>query len=182
MKPLAVVLTLLLAAFAGDGRYPAPPKPLRPPAAAATVPHPARPHLASPRPGRPALSARIVLPSTTIPAGWSVSGRVVVENGTGQAVHLTGCSSLFQVVLGNADVRPDVAWLTCLEPFTIPVGATSYPVTVVARYLSCGPEVPSLPCTDGHPPSLPPGNYRAMLFQSADVAPAPAPIEVRVTV
>jgi hypothetical protein len=108
-----------------------------------------------------------------------MSGSVIVENNTGSALHATGCTSLFQVALGNDKISPSVAWLACLQTFTIPVGESSYPVTIDAFYSWCSSaSVP--PCTDGHPPPLPPGEYQAMLFQTAMV-PTPPPIAVRVT-
>src|SRR5262245_15814630 len=84
------------------------------------------------------LSARIVLPSRTMTAGSSINGRVVVRNNTGRAIHTSGCLTLFQVVLANSRYHPDPTWLACLQPFTIPVGLSSYQITVAATYLHCG--------------------------------------------
>ncbi len=114
-----------------------------------------------------------------------MSGHVVIENGTGRAIHTSGCLTLFQVALVSSTYHPAIAWLDCLQPFTIPIGQSSYPVTVAASYIQCGQGRPSgvikacLP--GGHPPPLPPGTYRAVLFQSRHLVPVPPPITVRVT-
>ena len=124
------------------------------------------------------LSARIVLPVSTMAAGSSISGKIVVENNTGHALLATGCKSLFAVALGNDRISPDVVWRSCLQTFTIPEGESSYPVIVTASYSTCSPPL----CTDGSlSPSLPPGDYRAMLFQQTIVVPVPPPIPIRVT-
>jgi hypothetical protein len=127
------------------------------------------------------LSARIVLPSTRVAAGAMLPGRVVVENSSGRPLHVSGCGSPFAVVLRNDEIRPVVAWPTCLEQITIPAGTSSWPVTVAATYSGCGrgnKRVP--PCEDGLVPPLPVGKYQAVLFQSPHVVPKPASIEIRV--
>ena len=70
------------------------------------------------------VTARVVLPSTTMTVGSSMSGRVIVENNTGQALHVTGCKFLFAVALGNETIRQEPAFPDCGQRFTIPVGAS----------------------------------------------------------
>ncbi|MFL5797920.1 MAG: hypothetical protein ACJ77A_08305 [Actinomycetota bacterium] len=127
------------------------------------------------------LWAEFVLPTTMITAGSSISGSVVLHNDTGRVIQASGCGSLFAVALGNDEIVPDVAWRLCLTRFTIPIGASSWPIKVSARYLECGAEKPLPPCTDGRPPPLPPGDYRAMFFQSSHLVPRPPSISVHVT-
>ncbi len=136
----------------------------------------------SPSPVQPegAVSARIVLPSTTVTAGSTMSGRVVVHNTTGHRLHVDGCGSPFAVALGNDKVKPKVAWLTCLQRFTIPDGWSSWPVEVSASYSMCGKGKGLVPCENGQVPALPPGGYQAVLFQSSHVVPTPPPVDVRV--
>jgi hypothetical protein len=114
-----------------------------------------------------------------------MSGYVVVDNATGHAVHAAGCGDLFQVVLTSTTYRPQVAWLACLQSFTIPAGTSRYPVEVLAVYNACSraPQHGGLrPCLpDGQAPPLPPGTYRAKLFQSGKLVQAPPPLTVRVT-
>ena len=110
-----------------------------------------------------------------------MSAKVIVENDTGRPLHESGCISPFAVALGNDRYAPTIAWATCLQPFTFPVGQSIWRVTVVASYLECGPGRHLVHCRNGHPPPLPPGNYRAMLFQSSHIVPNPPPIRVRVT-
>jgi hypothetical protein len=83
--------------------------------------------------------------------------RVVVENTTGRALHVPGCWRLFQVALVSSTHRPAVAWLTCLQTFTIPAGQSSYPATVQASYSQCTPGRPrgGVRAAGGHPRFLP---------------------------
>jgi hypothetical protein len=131
-------------------------------------------------PSRAALAARILLPSRTLPAGSSMKGIVVVRNNSGHVLRASGCGSPFAVALANDHVMPTVGWLGCLQRFTFPVGASRWPVTVEARYDECGPK-PLVRCVRRHPPALPPGKYRARLFESSDIVPIPPPVPVRVT-
>jgi hypothetical protein len=129
----------------------------------------------------PPISAQIELPSRTISSGSQMAGRVIVENNSGRPLHVSGCGSPFQVVLGNGEVTPTVAWPTCLEPITIPVGTSEWPVTISARYSSCGQGAGLVPCDHGRVPPLPVGRYRAVLYQSPRVVVPPLPIEVDVS-
>lgn len=127
-----------------------------------------------------ALSAQIVLPTRTVTAGSSIKGRVVVRNNTGRAIHTSGCGMLFQVALASNSYHPEVSWLTCLQRFTIPVGVSSYRVTVAATYLVCGDrQSPACPPGGGMPP-LPAGTFRARLFQSRYLVQVPPGVRVRV--
>jgi hypothetical protein len=131
------------------------------------------------------LSAKILLPSRTMTAGTSMTGKVVIVNNTGQAIHASGCGSLFQVNLVSARYHPEIFWTTCLQRFTIPTGRSSYPVTVDSIYHHCtqhgrSNDVPR--CTTHGMPLLPPGSYRATFFQVRHLVPAPPAIPVRVTV
>ncbi len=131
------------------------------------------------------LSASVRLRSRTVSAGSSLPGRVVVQNNTGHAIRVPGCGALFQVALASARYQPAVAWPTCLQMLTIPAGESSYPVTVLASYLQChegrtqGAIRACLP--DQRPPPLPPGDYRARLFQVGHLVVAPPGTTVRVT-
>jgi len=131
------------------------------------------------------VTARIELPSTTMTAGSKMEGRVVVENKTGHPIRATKCGSFFQIGLQNAAIRWHAIWPQCAVPFTIPVGESTYPVTVLAAYATCG-EAPlaGLPkCSTGPspgPPPLPPGEYQATLFQSSPIVSLPLPIDVTV--
>src|SRR5262245_45694457 len=118
-------------------------------------------------------------------AGSSMSGRLIVENSSGRAIHAWGCGTLFAVVLASRTYHPTVAWPACLQRLTIPIGRSSYRVTVEARYGQCGPgssDSAIKACgPDGRMPPLPPGDYNAILFQAHDLVRAPPPVPVRVT-
>src|SRR6266567_4659725 len=140
----------------------------------ATLPGPGAVRAAGP------ISARVVLPARTMTAGSSMSGHVVVENDTGRAIRASGCLTLFQVALAGSGYHPAIAWPACLQSFTIPAGQSSYPVTVAASYGQCSQGRPGdsvracLPA--GRPPALPPGIYRAVLFQVRRLIPVPRPV------
>jgi heat shock protein HslJ len=133
----------------------------------------------------PTVGARVVLPSHTMTAGSSMLGHVIVENNTGAPLKRSGCISLFSVFLSNASITPHPAFPACLQAFTIPVGRSSYAVSVVATYLECGgpPLGNGRPCAKRNGqtvmPSLPPGRYRATLW--GNIVPTPPPVHVRVT-
>jgi hypothetical protein len=114
-----------------------------------------------------------------------MSGRVIVENNTGHAIHASGCLTLFQVALTGKRYHPAVAWPTCLQPFTIPIGKSSYPVTVEASYRECSqgrPQADLRACLPGRRmPPLPPGDYHAVLYQVSHLVSVPRAITVRVT-
>jgi hypothetical protein len=127
----------------------------------------------------------VVLPSAAMMAGSRMTGHVLVSNTTGHAIHVSGCLSLFQVLLTSGTYRPAAAWATCLQRFTIPVGVTRYPVTVPASYSQCSQGhghggLRSCPPGGGMPP-LPPGMYHARLFQIRRLVQAPPPATVRIT-
>jgi len=136
---------------------------------------------------RATVTARVALPSTTMTAGSSMTGHVIVENNTGGALHAIGCIDHFSVSLNNAKIHQVWGAAECLGTFTFPAGESSYQVTVQATYLGCGgsPLGDNPPCVNVHghtePPPLPPGDYEAKLFQSGNVVPTPPPITVRVT-
>jgi hypothetical protein len=117
--------------------------------------------------------------------GSHMTGRLLVRNRTGHALHVKGCLGLFQVALASRTYHPAVAWPTCLQRLTIRAGRSSYRVQIPATYLQCTqgpPQGGMLSCLPGgRMPPLPPGVYHTQLFQSLPLAPAPPPILVRVT-
>jgi hypothetical protein len=111
--------------------------------------------------------------------------QVIVHNNTGHALNAISCGVLFQITLDNDKIHQGAPWLACAQGFTIPVGASSYPVKVSAIYLECRPGPRTAghrPCIQGtEPPPLPPGLYRATLAQQGNVVPTPPSITVRIT-
>ena len=168
MKPVTAVLLVLTLTLGACARSPG-----RGPRHSPTPESPVRTSTGS----RTELTTRIMLPDTTMKAGSHIRGYVVVQNNTGRTLHATGCVSLFEVALANPRVKPEVGWLSCSQRFTIPIGTSTYPVRVTARFSFCGPP----PCINGLPAPLPPGEYRAVLFRSTSVVPAAPPVDVRVT-
>jgi len=131
-----------------------------------------------------ALSVRVVLPSRTMTAGSAMAGRIIISNNTGRPIHTWGCGTLFQVALTSSTYQPDVAWNTCLQRFTIPIGVSRYRATLQGTYLHCSEsQAPGTApaCLDGGGmPPLPAGEYSAMLFQSRHLVQVPPGIPVRV--
>jgi hypothetical protein len=129
------------------------------------------------------ITAHLVLPVSTILAGSSMSGRVVVDNNTGHARHVIGCGGIFAVTLANSrGGQGSMGWTTCAMNITIPVGSSTYPVTIEGTYLECGgtPSPTMHACIDSREPPLPPGVYQATLAQSTTVVPTPPTIPIRV--
>jgi hypothetical protein len=114
-----------------------------------------------------------------------MAGHVLVDNTTGQAIHVSGCLSLFQVLLTSSTYRPAVALAACLQRFTIPADQTRYRVTLWASDSQCSqarPRAGLRACLPGgHMPPLPPGTYHARLFQARKLVRVPPPVTVRVT-
>ena len=140
---------------------------------------------AAPHPLSRPLSVRVVLPVRTLPGGSRITGRVLVRNHTGHALHLIGCGGFFAVALASRTYHPKVAWPLCRQRLTIPAGRSSYRVRIGATYNECTqgpPQDGMLSCLPGgRMPPLPPGVYHTQLFQSLPLAPAPAALSVRVT-
>jgi hypothetical protein len=137
----------------------------------------------APRRASSPTSARLSLTSTTVKAGGAISGHITVENNTGRAIRVTGCGGIFQVLLTSGTYHPTVAWLACLQSFTIPIGQSSDPVRVDASYSECDPgrHSRSTPeCLGEGPPPLPPGWYKATTFELGNAVAIPPPIMVRV--
>jgi hypothetical protein len=133
------------------------------------------------------LTAYIVLPTRTLVAGTTVHGTVIVTNKTGKAMIVVSCGSPFQVALANDHYEPGVAWPLCGGRTVIPVGQSTWKVSVQASNLAClggnQPGEKGMPkcLPNGNPPPLPVGAYRARLYQSPHVVADPDPIQVRVT-
>jgi hypothetical protein len=129
-------------------------------------------------PASPVVSARLVLASTTIAAGSSVSARLVIDNPTRRAVHLWDCD-LFQVVLQDPGYHPSPLWPACGRWDSIPPGMSVRKTTVMATVDACAMAVPTspglVPCgRGGSLPALPPGTYHAhVLFAVPRLASAP---------
>ena len=101
----------------------------------------------------------------------------------GESIEVTGCDAIFQVALANEEYEQQVAWNLCREPFTIPTGESSYPVTVTADHLGCTGGPPPYPA--GMPACdspFPTGDYEARLYQgyNGSQVPEPPPEHVRV--
>jgi len=138
-------------------------------------------HTSSSLPSAP-LSARLVLPSQTMKAGSSMAAHVVVENNTGRTISVYGCGTLFAIGLVNGTYQPDIAWLACQQRLTIPAGQSTWPAPIEARYTECSQNGHGFrPCVDGHPPSILPGDYHAVLYQDGHLVPEPPAVTVRVT-
>jgi hypothetical protein len=142
----------------------------------------------SPAPRRQAaatVTARLLLPARTMRAGSEMGGRIVVDNNTGHVIGVSGCLSIFKVLLVSARYRQEAAWLQCLQGFRIPVGESSWPVHVDASYLTCteGKPMPGeVAClSSSAAPPLPPGDYKALVSQSSRLFSDPAPITIHVS-
>jgi hypothetical protein len=136
------------------------------------------------------LRARIELTSTTVVAGGTISGEVVVENRGDETVRLldSGCQAKWTVALVGGDgVSHEAAFPSDCdpEPFTFPPGPTRLPFTVPVTYDTCTPSASAgsgtlqcLPPPDIMPP-LPAGRYEARLVStSPSLTAAPVAVEV----
>lgn len=120
------------------------------------------------------LSATLDLPTTTLRAGGTLSGRINIVNATGHALHVIGCGGLFDGLLTSPTYHPMPAWSTCAQKFTIPTGRSSQPIHVEASFNSCGhgrPTATMPTCTSTGRPPLPTGDYTATGFAISTALP-----------
>ncbi|MBS1837432.1 MAG: hypothetical protein JST64_07010 [Actinobacteria bacterium] len=118
----------------------------------------------------PLLHGRLELSATSMPAGGTLNGEVVIDNDTGAPITFRGCGTPVNVTLHGHGVSQGGVWPMCGQDLTFPVGESRWPVTVSATFGMCGesadPQVRR--CVDGHVPPLPPGTYRAVATWSSD--------------
>jgi hypothetical protein len=131
------------------------------------------------------LSDRIVLNSTRIASGQSIGGALLVLNQGPVPINLTKtCRPNFVVVLTSSIYTPQVAWTSgcAVVPFIIAPGTNRFPVQVTTTYLGCHQSRPpstAPKCLSSGPPSLPVGNYDAVLVGDGGLAlPKPQPVPV----
>jgi len=133
------------------------------------------------QPGHAAsLSTLLELSATTVTSGGTIRGQITVDNGTGRPIPANGCA-LFAVELNSNTYHPEPNWTACLDPISIPTGVSHYPITINASYDGCYPNGPvgTIPACSAS--GLPPGLYRATIYQGTQVVPPPSPIAVTVT-
>jgi hypothetical protein len=124
-------------------------------------------------------TARIELSSSTIVAGSSATGYLVVDNETGHPLTLrTGgqCRPKWAVTLGNDQTPNGPVFTTeCVrQPLVFPIGASQHSFTFRATCVnSAGP------CTEPQL-ALAPGEYSATFFDTGGAFPAVAPVPVTV--
>lgn len=112
------------------------------------------------------------LDATTVEAGSTLSGQVVVSNNTGAPIPITYCGAELALGLENDEVDPQMGFNACLQRGVLAPGVTAFDVEVSASYGSCvavGPDDPRpegmAECLPGGAiPPLPPGEYRTRLY------------------
>ena len=129
------------------------------------------------------VTATLTLPSTILRSGSSLKAQVTVENHGAQPLHIVGCGSIFALLLIGTHYHPTAVWPMCAQQITVPVGASTYTVTIAAKYDRCSPSGDGLRrCSpDGSMPPLPPGRYAATTFAVTANVPVPAPVMMTVT-
>jgi hypothetical protein len=139
-----------------------------------------------PPPG--ALTTTIELPSTTLVAGSTVNGSLVVTNHTNETFNLTqGCRPNWVVGLQSGSVRfvPGFTLECGGDPFFVPPGVSRLPFKLTVTYQGCSmdpqaatADFPACISGDQMPP-LPPGAYEAVLVSGTSALSAP-PVDVQV--
>jgi len=134
-------------------------------------------------PAPPQLSARIEVPTPTVPAGGSLDGTLVVTNTGTEAVPLVDgdCGSHWAVYFRPGDLPAFPA--ICADPLVFPPGETRLPFAVPVARRACTPAEPHaglprcLPPPDVMPP-LAPGDYRLALTAGPGLEAAEVPVVV----
>ena len=135
---------------------------------------------------RAAILIDVELDATTVAAGSSVPGRVVVSNNSGAPVDATICGPPYAVGLRGPAYEQEIVHPLCASAFALPPETSSYEVTVTTARTTCTTN-PSqvlgiaecLP--DGSPPPMPAGDYRAFVVGPAAAEAAVEPVVVTVT-
>ena len=130
------------------------------------------------------VSASFRLSTNSSAGGTVIPAMVTVRNSTGRPLSVTGCKSLFLIILRSDRLSQQAFSPACAEQFTISAGESNYPVQVETRYLTCSQGAPqgatSPSClADGSPP-LPTGEYDAVLFAAFKLDLSP-PQKVKIT-
>ncbi len=132
-------------------------------------------------PPPPGLTASLTLRSHSVEAGGTIRGMITVRNETGAPASASGCVDWFQVALVGNGVKPELRWLACAGTIELPAGTTRYPVVVHASYSHCNQLPPDPPaCIGDQPPPLPPGQYKARVFEIFKAMAEPRPVTVKV--
>lgn len=128
--------------------------------------------------------ARLELPALTLRSGGSLAARITVVNDSGAEIQVMGCGSMYAVLLTGPRHHPTASWPLCAQQIIIPMGESTYPVHVAARYNECsahgGHGMPAC-LADGSMPGIPPGTYEVTTVGVSDEVPVPAPVSVQVT-
>ena len=106
-----------------------------------------------------------------------MAAHVVVRNDTHNVLVATKCGQLFQVVLVKPGARPAVTKPRCDGSVPIPIGESTYPVTIDADTPGCPADVS---CAADSTSLLPAGDYQATLVEGNDVIPIPPRVSVQV--
>lgn len=132
----------------------------------------------------PGIVVHLSLPRLAVPAGNSMSGRITVDDRSGHALNFVGCGSMFQLLPGGPHYHPQAIQPDCAEQMRIPVGTSSYRVTVNATYDKCYPTSKGgAPKCDanGVLPPLPVGRYQVRTIAANPAVPVPTSQLLNVT-
>lgn len=136
-------------------------------------------------PGVAGPTATFHLSADTMAAGSTIAGTVQVYNNADEAIEASTCGPYFVAVLEGEAATQLYSRPRCLEPFLVPPGISSYPVTAKATFLTCingqASELVPACLPDGSMPTLPPGTYEARVVTSDGGIPVEASISVTVT-
>ncbi len=141
-------------------------------------------------PAAPHITDRVVLAASTVHAGTTIEGTLVVTNGNSEPVNLTQeCEPDFAVAINNAVIKqaPAFAAACSAQPLILHPGINRFPISVITTYFGClqagGSSESSMPrCTASGAPALPAGSYHTVLYGSGNLSlPEPASVTVTLT-
>jgi hypothetical protein len=133
----------------------------------------------------PGTTTELIVPSHELRVGATMHATVVITNHTGHAIEDTKCGAPFVISLRSKRAYQEAMFPLCAESYSLPVGRSTYPVTIASTYLTCTHS----PATDRsrprclatlRPPPLPKGKYQAFVVGLPGAVSSARPVEITV--
>jgi hypothetical protein len=137
----------------------------------------------------PGTTTELIVPSHELRVGAAMHATVVITNHTGHALEGTKCGAPFLISLRSERAYQEANFPLCAETYSLPVGRSTYPVTISSHFSTCTHD-PNARLSDdrsmphclaaGRLPPLPKGKYRAYVAGLPGAVSSARPVEITV--